>query len=88
MTITLTPDIEQALTEEAQETGKPLEQLAVERLRATLKQTPSSHGNREIDERRANVKAARGKFAHVSGGSYAFMRRKFYEKLLEEKPHW
>ena len=36
MTITLTPDIEQALTEEARETGTDPERLAVERLRTSL----------------------------------------------------
>jgi hypothetical protein len=36
MTIILTPDIEQALTDEAQKTAPPPEQLAVERLRTSL----------------------------------------------------
>lgn len=79
MTITLTPDIEQALAEEARETGKPPEELALDRLRTTLTQAPSPHGQSEVEERRARVRAARGKFAHVSGGSYAFMRSKAYE---------
>ena len=31
------------------------------------------------------IKAARGMYSHISGGSYEFMRNKVYEKLLEER---
>lgn len=72
MTITLTPDIEQALTEEAAATGKPPEQLAVERLRTSLAiQTPAKQipgptlAELAAMDRTARVMAIMGSSAHL-----------------------
>ena len=85
MTITLSPETERALTEAAVELGKTPDELAEQALRTQY--LPLNNEEQEQEALRAKVKAARGMFAHVSGGSYAFMARKRYEKLLEER-HW
>lgn len=90
MTITLTPDIEQALTEEAQETGTTLEQLAVERLRASLalqnstKQVPGPTLE-ELSQmdRAARVQAIMGSSAHLGPSRLSEDRKE--EREREER---
>ncbi len=84
MTITLKPETEQALREAAARRNITVDELVEERLQGGPQPEPSESA--EQAALRARVKAARGKFAHISGGSYAFMRNKVYEKLLEERP--
>ncbi len=86
MTLTLSPEIEKALTEAATQSGRTPDELAEETLRNRYL-SPNHAAEQEADELQAKVKAARGMFSHISGGSYEFMRNKVYEKLLEER-HW
>ena len=86
MTITLSPETGKALQEAAARQGTTPDELAEEAVRE--KSTILLSGDQqEAEELRAHVKAARGMFSHISGGSYEFMRNKVYEKLLEER-HW
>lgn len=86
MTLTLSPEIERALTEEAARQGTTPDEVTENALRMQLASTIGRE-DRETEELRARVRAARGMFSHISGGSYEFMRNKVYEKLLEER-HW
>ena len=86
MTITLSPETERALREAAARQGTTPDELAEEAVREKST-TLLSGEQQEAEELRARVKAARGMFSHISGGSYEFMRNKVYEKLLEER-HW
>lgn len=81
MTITLSPKTEQALLDAAARRGVTPDAVIEERLQDLVGEEDAAQA-----ELRARVKAARGKFAHISGGSYAFIRNKVYEKLLEERP--
>lgn len=86
MTITISPETEKALREAAARQGTTPDELA----EAAIKEKSSalsSEEQEEADDLRARVKAARGMFSHISGGSYEFIRNKVYEKLLEER-HW
>jgi len=86
MTLTLSPEIEKVLTDAAAKQGRTPDELVEETLR-TQYLSPNNASQHEADELSAKVKAARGMFSHISGGSYEFMRNKVYEKLLEER-HW
>ena len=86
MTITLSPETERTLREAAARQGTTPDALAEE---AVMEKSTAllSDEQQEAADLRARVKAARGMFSHISGGSYEFMRNKVYEKLLEER-HW
>lgn len=80
MTITVPPELEKPLNEQARAAGMSPETLAIESLRASLTGTPQENG------RRARVRAARGSMALLSGfGSDDFARRKQEDKVSEER---
>ena len=84
MTITLSPETGKALQEAAARQGTTPDKLAEEAVREKSTALLSDE-QQEEEELRARVKAARGMFSHISGGSYEFKRNKVYEKLLEER---
>lgn len=88
MTITLKPKQERELREAAARRNMTVDELVEERLQGgpAPELLPEPSESAEQAALRARMKAARGKFTHISGGSYAFMRNKVYEKLLEERP--
>ena len=86
MTITLSPETEKALREAAARQGTTPDKLAEEAVKEKSTALLSDE-QQEAEDLRARVKAARGMFSHISGGSYAFAAAKVYEKLLEER-HW
>lgn len=90
MTITLTPDIEQVLTEEARETGKPLEQVALERLRQDLRPPmpirESVHSAEGERRREALSRVKSGYYASLLGPSTLSQDKA--EEVEREEQHW
>jgi len=86
MTITFSPETGEALREAAARQGTTPDALAEEAVKEKSTALLSDE-QQEAEDLRARVKAARGMFSHISGGSYEFTRNKVYEKLLEER-HW
>lgn len=84
MTLTLTPQIEQALDEAARLQGLPPEQVALETLASGLLPF-ASNGNplTAEEERKARIRAAKGCLAHL--GPSKLMQEKAAEKAREER---